>query len=121
MRNPARRFEDLVVWQKSHALTLDIYRRTEAFPRREIYGITSQVRRAAYSVPANIAEGFRKRGKNDKLRFLNIAEASLDETRYFLILARDPGFLDPEELFLQIEQVSKLLDGYTKAIRRDSL
>jgi four helix bundle protein len=66
---PARTFQDLIVWQKAHQFVLSVYRLTEGFPRREIYGLTSQLRRAAISVPANIAEGFRKRGKADKARF----------------------------------------------------
>ncbi|MDQ3331145.1 MAG: four helix bundle protein, partial [Planctomycetota bacterium] len=88
-REPARRFEDLIVWQKAHALVLTIYRTTESFPRTETYGLTSQLRRSAVSIPANIAEGFRKRGRSDKARFLNISQGSLEETRYYLILARD--------------------------------
>jgi four helix bundle protein len=65
-RQPAQKFQDLVVWQKSHQLTLQVYRLTAAFPRHELYGLTSQMRRAAVSVPANIAEGFKKRGRPTK-------------------------------------------------------
>jgi hypothetical protein len=70
-REPAKTFEDLIVWQKAHALVLDVYRITRSFPREEVYGLTSQLRRAATSVPANIAEGFKKRGRADKARILN--------------------------------------------------
>ena len=87
-RQPARTFQDLVLWQKAHQFVLAVYRLTECFPGRELYGLTSQLRRAAVSIPANIAEGFRKRGKADKLRFLNIAQGSLEESRYYLIFAR---------------------------------
>ena len=69
VRSPARSFQDLVVWQKAHQFVLDIYRFTDKFPQREIYGLTSQIRRSAVSIPANIAEGFRKRGRADKTRF----------------------------------------------------
>ena len=75
MRSPAKCFEDLIVWQKAHQFVLGIYQFTENFPGKEVYGLTSQLRRAAVSIPANIAEGFKKRGKPDKVRFLNIAKA----------------------------------------------
>ena len=89
MRMPATRFEDLVVWQKAHQFVLAVYRLSRTFPRSETYGLSSQFRRAAVSIAANIAEGFRKRGKADKLRFYNIAQGSIEESRYYLILARD--------------------------------
>ena len=92
MRPPARSFEDLIVWQKAHQLVLSVYRLTESFPAKEMYGLTSQFRRAAVSVPANIAEGFKKRGKPDKARFLNIAQGSLEECRYYLILVSDLNY-----------------------------
>ena len=87
MRKPAKSFQDLLVWQKSHQFVLGVYGLTKNFPRSETYGLTSQFRRAAVSIPANIAEGFRKRGKADKVRFLNIAQGSLEECRYYLILS----------------------------------
>jgi four helix bundle protein len=71
-------FTDLIVWQKAHEFVLDIYKYTESFPKAEIYGLTSQFRRAAISIAANIAEGFGKRGKADKARFYNIAQGSLE-------------------------------------------
>ena len=89
MKSPASRFEDLVVWQKAHQFVLKAYRLSKGFPRAEVFGLTSQFRRAAVSITANIAEGFKKRGKADKLRFFNIAQDSLEECRYYLILARD--------------------------------
>ena len=78
---PARTFEDLIVWQKAYQFVLALYRTTDSFPKREIYGMTSQMRRAAISVPANIAEGFKKRGKLDKARFMNMAQGSIEENR----------------------------------------
>ncbi len=86
----AKTFRDLVVWQKAHAFILDVYRYSETFPKTEMYRLTSQLRRAAVSVAANIAEGFAKRGVADKLRFY--AQGSLEECSYYLILARDLGF-----------------------------
>jgi len=115
-RQPARTFEDLVVWQKSHALVLAIYRFSAMFPKNELYGLTLQIRRAAVSTPANIAEGFKKRGKADKARFMNIAQGSLEETRYYLILARDLGYLDSHTLLSQLEEVSRLLEAYSRTI-----
>jgi four helix bundle protein len=83
-----QKVEDLIVWQKAHQLVLAIYKATKTFPKDEMYGIVSQIRRAAVSVPANISEGFRRRTKADKQRFLTIAHGSLEETRYFLISYR---------------------------------
>ena len=77
MRTPASRFEDLLVWQKAHQFVLASYRLSRTFPRSETYGLTSQLRRAAVSIAANIAEGFKKRSKADKLRFYNIAQGSI--------------------------------------------
>ncbi len=116
MREPSKSFQDLVVWQKAHAFVLMVYSFSAEFPRTEQYGLTSQLRRAAVSVPANIAEGFRKRGRADKVRFLNIAQGSLEECRYYLILAQDLGYGDPGQLQAKSEEVSKLLDAYCRAI-----
>ena len=116
MRDPAKTFEDLVVWQKAHQFVLAVYRLSRTFPRSETYGLSSQFRRAAVSLAANIAEGFRKRGKADKLRFLNIAQGSLEESRYYLILARDLDYGDVFELRTVLVEVSKLLEAYSQAI-----
>ena len=106
-----RTFRDLLVWQKAHQLALAIYGLTKAFPREEQYGLSIQMRRAAVSIPANIAEGFRKRGKADKSRFLNIAEGSIEETRYYLILANDLHYGDTDGLMNTLEEVSRLLNS----------
>lgn len=115
-RAPAKSFEDLVVWQKAHAWVLGVYRLSDSFPAKENYGLTSQLRRAAVSVPANIAEGFKKRGGRDKLRYFNIAQGSLEECRYYLILARDLGYGDMANLAANLEEVSRLLDCYYRTI-----
>jgi four helix bundle protein len=115
-RLPARSFQELIVWQKSHAFVLAVYRLTENFPQKEIYGLTSQFRRAAVSVPANIAEGFKKRGPADKARFLNIAQGSIEECRYYLILSRDLHYGDVSEANLLVEEASKLLEAYAARI-----
>ena len=95
---------------------LAVYRFSEVFPKAEVYGLTSQLRRAAMSIPANIAEGFKKRGCADKVRFMNIAQGSLEETRYYLILAKDLGYGDNKPMMDQLEEVSKLLEAYASAI-----
>jgi len=120
MRAPAKTFEDLLVWQKAHRFVLAVYLLTQSFPRAEVYGLSSQFRRAAVSVAANIAEGFKKRGKADKLRFLNIAQGSLEESRYYLILVRDLAYGDVTELSVCLDEVSKLLEGYSQAILSSS-
>jgi four helix bundle protein len=115
-RLPAKSFEQLIVWQKAHQFVLGVYQLTESFPRKEIFGLTAQIRRASISIPANIAEGFKKRGRADKVRFLNIAQGSLEECRYFLILAKDLHYGDVSQLYIQLEEISKLLEAYSAKI-----
>ena len=115
-RTPSKTFTDLIVWPKAHAMVLSTYRLTEGFPKSEAYGLTSQLRRAAVSVPANIAEGFKKRSVAEKGRFLAIVQASLEECRYYLILAKDLGYASTDSLNSQVEEVSRLLTAYVRAI-----
>jgi four helix bundle protein len=115
-RAPAKNFRDLVVWRKAHQLVLGLYRFSDGFPKSELYGLVSQLRRAAVSVPANIAEGFKKSGRADKARFMNTAQGSLEECRYYLILAADLGYGQTAELQSQLDEVSRLLDAYASAI-----
>jgi four helix bundle protein len=91
----AKKFEDLAVWQKAHALVLRVYTMTRGFPKEELFGLAAQMRRAAVSVPANIVEGFYRTGWSDKARFMNVAQSSLEELRYYFILSRDLGYLKP--------------------------
>ena len=114
-RPAAQSFRDLVVWQKAHQFVLAVYRLTESFPEREKFGLSHQMRRAAVSIPANIAEGFGKRSQAEKARFLNIAEGSLEECRY-LILTHDLGYGQTDSLTATLEEVSRLLNAYTRAI-----
>jgi four helix bundle protein len=113
---PARTFQDLLVWQKAHRFVLGVYALTATFPKHETYSLSQQMRRAAVSIPANIAEGFRRRGKADKARFMNIAEGSVEECRYYLILAKDLGYADTHGLTTSLEEVSRLLGAYAAAI-----
>ena len=119
-REPARRFEDLLTWQKSHALTLRVYRMTASFPKYELFGLSSQMRRSAMSTPANIAEGFSRKGRADKAKFMNIAQASLEELRYYMILARDLGYLAHSVGWDDLDEVSRLLGAYTRTLQATS-
>ena len=116
MRELAKTFQYLVVWQKAHQVVLVVYRLTKAFPQAEVYGLTSQFRRAAVSIAANIAEGFGKLSKADKARFFNIAQGSLEECRYYLILTTDLGYGEVSALSPLLEEVSKLLRAYSRAL-----
>ena len=116
-QKPASTFRDLIVWRKAHEFVLCVYRFTVGFPKQEMYALCIQMRRAAVSVPANIAEGFRKHGRADKIRFMNMAEGSLEESRYYLILAQDLGYGNAETLMSLLEEVSRLLNAYSKAIQ----
>jgi four helix bundle protein len=113
--NKAKTFKDLTVWQKSHEFVLKIYKLTRIFPSYELFGLTSQIRRSAVSIPANIVEGFKRKGKANKLRFLNISQASLEEMRYYLILANDLEYENTEELQEGLDEVSRMLDGYVRS------
>jgi len=115
-RTPARSFRDLLVWQKAHEFVLSVYRLTANFPREETYGLKAQMRRAALSIPANIAEGFVNRGRSDKARLMNIAEGSLEESRYYLSLAQDLGYGDTASLSSKLDGVGRLLGSYIRAI-----
>jgi four helix bundle protein len=117
---PAKTFQDLLVWQKAHALVLGTYRITASFPKHATFGLSSQMKRAAVSVPANIAEGFKRRGRADKARFLNIAQASLEESRYFLILAEDLGYASTGSLLILLDETSRFLDAYCHSLYSSS-
>jgi four helix bundle protein len=117
MKEPAKSFKDLVVWQKAHELVMAIYKVSAQFPKDELYGLTSQIRRSASSIAANIAEAFKKRSEKDKLRILNIAQGSLSETQYHLLLASDLKYGNVGSLENKAEEVSRLLESYMKAIR----
>jgi four helix bundle protein len=112
-------FEELIVWQKAHQFVLEIYKLTENFPKYEIYGLTSQLRRAAVSIAANIAEGYKKKDYKNKINFLNIAESSLQECRYYIILANDLNYIDNQKLNNDLNEIAKLLISYAKAILKN--
>jgi len=112
------RFEDLEVWKKAHSLVLKIYNLTRCFPKEEKFGLVSQMRRAAISIPANLAEGFKKRTTKDKSNFYNIAQGSLEELRYYLILAIDLNYIvDNDKLIDSVEEIGRMLYGLIKSIQ----
>ena len=116
-------FEDLIAWKKAHAFVLSVYKVTKGFPDDEKFGLTSQFRRAAVSIEANIAEGYRKIGKQDKLRFFNISQGSLSECKDYIILARDLEYINMEQyqkLWQSSEEVSRLLISYSNGIINNS-
>ncbi|MBF0521763.1 MAG: four helix bundle protein [Candidatus Omnitrophica bacterium] len=112
-------FENLIVWQKAHIFVIEIYRITKDFPKEESVGIISQIRRSTFSICVNIAEGHKKTRK-DFARFLDIAQGSLEETKYYLILAKDLHYYREEkylELKFQSEEIGKLLTGLIRSLR----
>jgi len=113
---PASSFKDLIVWQKSHALALKVYRVSSHYPKTELYGLVSQMRLAAVSVPANIAEGFKRASRPDKARMLNVAQGSLEELRYSLVLAADLEYESDPALPADLDEVARLLDSYRSRI-----
>lgn len=116
-------FEDLIVWQRAHKFVLDVYKTTKLFPKEELFGLTSQYRRAAISIPANIAEGYGKKGQSDKLRFYNIAEGSINECKYYILLSKDLGYVNSDEstlLYEDLSTIQKLLKSYSQAIIRNN-
>ena len=115
-RLPARSFEDLIVWQKARELVIMVYTLTDRFPAEERFGMTAQLRDAANSIPTNISEGFRRRSLAEKARFLNIAQASCDEVRNWLILARDRRYGDVDPVLRKQEEVARLLNSYRGTI-----
>jgi four helix bundle protein len=115
-------FRQLKVWEKAHQLALAIYKATKEFPKEELYGLISQIRRSSMSIPTNIAEGCGRFTDADFARFLQIAMGSASETEYQLILAHDLGFLpnDPyEKLHTDVEEVKRMLASLLKTLRAD--
>ncbi len=113
-------FQDIGVWQKAHELTLSVYKFTRKYPREETFGLVSQIRRCTVSIGSNIAEGYRRRTSKDRMNFYNIAEGSLEELEYQLILSRDLSYISLEEynfLFPRAEEVGKMLCSWKKGVK----
>lgn len=116
-----RNFREIKVWEKSHLLTLDIYRRTQNFPQEEKYGLTSQIRRAASSIPTNIAEGCGRKGEKELARFMQISMGSASETEYLLLLSFELGIITKSQyipLNNQIVEIKRMLSSFIKRLRR---
>jgi four helix bundle protein len=110
-----RDFKELKVWEKAHVLTLAVYKATATFPREELYGLTSQIRRSCASIPANIAEGCGRSGEPELARFFHIAMGSASELEYHLLLARDLGFLKIsvyDQLTGEVTEVKRMLTAF---------
>jgi four helix bundle protein len=116
-------FRELLVWRKSRGLVLSVYQESQSFPREEIYGLTSQLRRAAGSIPANIAEGCGRNGDAELARFMQIAAGSASEAEYHLLLARDLGWLEPktyDRLQTDVSEIKRMLTSFIQKPRRPS-
>ncbi len=116
-----KHWSELEVFKKAHILTLEIYKITSSFPKSEIYGIISQIRRAAYSIPVNIVEGKARKNTKEFMQFLNISNASLEEVRYFLLLSKDLNYIDEgsfSKLEKQCEEISKMLNKFISSLKR---
>jgi four helix bundle protein len=114
-----RNFEDIIAWKNAHSLVILVYRITKSFPDYERFGLCSQFQRAAVSIPANIAEGYKKLSKADKLRFFNISQGSIEECRYYCILSRDLGYINEQvytQLLQKILDTSYMLNSYIKGV-----
>ena len=113
-------YHKLKVWEKAHLLAIDVYRLSEGFPRRDGVALTTQLRRAALSIPTNIAEGAGKSGTNDFRRFLDIALGSASETHYQLLVARDLNLIENEvydDLSSRVVEVRRMLVGLLKRVK----
>jgi four helix bundle protein len=116
-------FENIIAWQKAHGFVLAVYNATKDFPEDEKFGLTSQFRRAAVSIAANIAEGYKKLSKADKLRFFNISQGSLEECRYYIILSKDLGYINEQTFAFLSENnldTSYMLNSYIKGVVNNS-
>ena len=113
-------FKELIVWQKAHSFVLKVYSFSEGFPKSELYGLTSQFRRAAVSIAANIAEGYVKKSPTDKVRFFNISLGSLEECSYYIILSKNLNYITEEQSVILdnlLRETEKILNTYIARIQ----
>lgn len=117
-----RDYKNILAWQKADDLTVAVYEATKAFPKDEVYSLTSQLRRAAYSIPANIAEGASRNSQKDYLHFLYIARGSASEVAYFVHLAKRLGYFKAEAhaaLAVQTDETSRVLAGLIRSVEKE--
>lgn len=113
-------FQDIQAWKHAHALVIEIYKTTKSFPKEELYGIVSQIRRATVSIPANIVEGFHRKTNKEKLRFYEIAMSSLEEVKYFILLSKDLSLVEQEQanaLQIKCDETGRTLRGWMKLLK----
>lgn len=116
-------FRGIIAWQRAHELVLQVYRVTKTYPKNEEFCLVNQIRRAVISIPSNIAEGYKRRSNKDSVHFYNIAECSLEELKYQLLLSRDLGYLDNltfDKLTTLAEEVGRLTCGWIKSQKLNS-
>ncbi len=113
-------FKEIAAWQLAHQFVLEVYKLTKDYPKSEIYGLTSQFRRAAVSIAANIAEGYKKNGIKDKIKFYNISQGSLEECRYYILLSKDLKYGYSSEMEDLLDKCSRKLFGYIKSIKENN-
>lgn len=117
-------FKKIKVWEKSHQLALEIYRLTSSFPNSEMYGIVQQMRRAVYSIPANIAEGSCRKSDKDFSRYLHISLGSANELEYFVLLSKDLNYIDESKYQIfndQINEIKKMLSSFIKKLQKETI
>jgi four helix bundle protein len=120
----SKTFKGLIVLQKAHMLTLEVYKVTKNYPKEEVYALTSQIRRAVVSIAANIAEGYKKKTTASKLNFLNISEGSLEEVKYYILLSKDLEYINTNkanELDNLADEVGRLINGYYKSVSTNKI
>jgi len=113
-----KKFSEIIAWKKAHETALLIYKITDKFPSSEKFGLSSQARRSAVSIPSNLAEGFKRKHRNDSIHFYNIAQGSLEELKYQVLLSKDLGFINQQDygnLEEKLDEVGKLIHGWIKA------
>lgn len=113
-------FKELEMWKRSHQLTLEIYKATQCFPKDELFGLTSQIRRAVSSIPTNIVEGCGRRTNAELTNFLNIASGSASEVEYEILLAKEIGYISTEQQnkwTREISEIRSMLAAYMKALK----
>lgn len=117
-------FKEVIAWQKAHEFVLQTYRVCASFPNYERFGLCSQFQRAAVSIAANIAEGYRRTSMQEKLRFLNISQGSVEECRYYILLAHDLNYIDENTyniMNVSIEDASRMLNAYYRGLKERNI
>ncbi len=118
MIEPDKNFQDFTIWQKAHSLVLAVYKISSEMPGHEQHGLIAQIRKSVIEVPSNIAKAYKLAGKNQKLEYFNLAEASLAQTRYLLILADDLGYAKTSKLLIKTEEINEMLSEHISRLNQ---